>query len=175
LLFSGGLDLIYRPGDGSGEYKNIAIKPGQFIYYPAGLSHMIQAQSGRPANYIMFKWHGPWKQKDKAMGFVKHDLFEADDEGAVSQEGFLPRHLFHEPTHYLKTLHCHVSTMFPGAGYEPHRDDYDVAIILLQGEVETLGARVKPHSVIFYAAGEPHGMRNPGDTPARYVVFEFHN
>jgi hypothetical protein len=28
--------------------------------------------------------------------------------------------------------------------------------------------------VILYAAGEPHGMHNPGRTTAKYVVFEFH-
>ena len=49
-----------------------------------------------------------------------------------------------------------------------------MAIIILEGEVETLGERVKPCSVIFHPAGESHGMRNPGGSPARYVVFEFH-
>lgn len=29
-------------------------------------------------------------------------------------------------------------------------------------------------SVIYYQAGEPHGMRNVGRQPARYLVFEFH-
>jgi len=28
--------------------------------------------------------------------------------------------------------------------------------------------------VIFYPAGQAHGMTNPGAAPARYVVFEFH-
>jgi hypothetical protein len=28
--------------------------------------------------------------------------------------------------------------------------------------------------VNFYAAGEPHGMRNPIDVIAKYAVFEFH-
>lgn len=29
-------------------------------------------------------------------------------------------------------------------------------------------------SVIYYPAGEKHGIKNVGDTPARYLVFEFH-
>jgi len=59
-------------------------------------------------------------------------------------------------------------------GYEPHGDDYDVSIVILEGEVETLGKRVGPHSVIYYAAREPHGMYNPGEVAAKYIVFEFH-
>ena len=46
--------------------------------------------------------------------------------------------------------------------------------MVLEGEIETLGERVGAHSVIFYPAGEPHGMRNPGEAVAKYVVFEFH-
>jgi hypothetical protein len=61
-----------------------------------------------------------------------------------------------------------------GKGYEAHIDPYDVAIILLEGEVETLGTRVSPTGVIFYGAGETHGMWNPGHTIAKYLVFEFH-
>jgi hypothetical protein len=49
-----------------------------------------------------------------------------------------------------------------------------VAIVVLEGEVATLGKRVGPHSVIFYRSGEPHGIRNPGESLAKYVVFEFH-
>ena len=46
--------------------------------------------------------------------------------------------------------------------------------MVLEGEVETLGERVGPHGVIFYPAGEPHGIHNPSESTARYVVFEFH-
>ena len=34
--------------------------------------------------------------------------------------------------------------------------------------------RVKPNSVIFYPAGTSHGMFNPTDEVARYIVFELH-
>jgi hypothetical protein len=50
-----------------------------------------------------------------------------------------------------------------------------VAIVLLSGEVETVGERVRQHGIIYYSAGELHGMRNVGATPATYLVFEFHN
>jgi hypothetical protein len=49
-----------------------------------------------------------------------------------------------------------------------------VAILVLGGKVETLDRVVEPLGVVFYAAGEMHGMKNVGDVPARYLVFEFH-
>ena len=82
--------------------------------------------------------------------------------------------LFEAPTGYLDKLHAHVTDLQVGAGYPAHIDEHDVAIVVFAGTVETLGKRVGPGGTIFYAAGEPHGMGNVGDEPARYLVFEFH-
>jgi hypothetical protein len=77
-------------------------------------------------------------------------------------------------TEYLRHLRAHVTVLQLGAGYAPHIDAYDVGIIVLEGTVETLGERVGQHGLVFYAAGEPHGMTNVGTVLAVYVVFEFH-
>ena len=45
--------------------------------------------------------------------------------------------------------------------------------MVLKGTLETLGRSVPAGSLIYYAAGEPHGMNNPGDETAQYIVFEF--
>ena len=37
-----------------------------------------------------------------------------------------------------------------------------------------MGERVRPLGVIYYSAGELHGMRNVGTVPATSLVFEFH-
>jgi hypothetical protein len=87
---------------------------------------------------------------------------------------FWNRRVFEGPSGCLGKLHAHFTVLAPGGGYEPHRDSYDVAIVTLEGTVETLGQRVEPLSVIYYGAGELHGMRNVGTIPARYIVFEFH-
>ena len=62
-----------------------------------------------------------------------------------------------------------------GNEYDAHKNDYDVGIILLEGEVETLGMRFGPYSVIYYRAGDPHGMINPGEKSVKYLVFELHS
>jgi hypothetical protein len=78
------------------------------------------------------------------------------------------------PTECLGKLHSHLTELQPDAGYEPHRDAHDVALVVLDGSVETLDQRVDPVSVVYASAGELHGMRNIGTVPARYLVFEFH-
>ena len=77
-------------------------------------------------------------------------------------------------TAYLRHLHAHTTLLRPGAGYEPHADSYDVCIVTMAGTVKTLGERVEAPGVVFYAAGQPHGMRNVSDAPAHYLVFELH-
>jgi hypothetical protein len=92
---------------------------------------------------------------------------------AKSGGGLASRLVFEGPTAFLTRFHCHVSKLAAGGGYQPHADPYDVGIVLLEGEVETLGRRVEPRAVIAYQAGAAHGMRNVGDTAATYLVFEF--
>lgn len=146
---------------------------GQFVYYPAHFPHTLRAISPQPANYLMFKWRAAHRDNADRLGFQHIDLAAVHPAGAHSG-GFESRLLFDGPTGCLGTLHAHLSFLAPGAGYEPHVDEHDGAIVLLAGEVETLGLRVRPHGIVHFAAGEPHGMLNPGPHPARYVVFEFH-
>jgi hypothetical protein len=106
------------------------------------------------------------------MAFAHYSL--NDPTGPTGAGSYRTKLLFEGPTQCLRRLHCHISLLEPGAGYDPHADAYDVAIVVLDGKVETLGQRVGPHATIFHPAGQLHGIRNPGTVPARYVVFEFH-
>ena len=83
--------------------------------------------------------------------------------------------LFEGRTDSLGKLQAHLTVLQPGAGYQPHADGYDVAILLLKGEIETVGARLTPLGLVYYSAGELHGMRNVGSEPAVYLVLEFHS
>jgi quercetin dioxygenase-like cupin family protein len=173
LLFAGEVDLMLptiQVSDGS-QYTHL--QAGQFVYYPSNFAHTLQTTSQTPANYLIFKWHGSAKKKKSELSFGHFSMFQPVKDSEIKY-GFTPRLVFEGPTAYLQKLHCHTSTLMPGAGYKPHSDMYDVAIVILEGEVETLGERAGPYSVIFYAAGKPHGMQNPGTAAAKYIVFEFH-
>jgi uncharacterized cupin superfamily protein len=172
ILLVGEVELRL-PDDQNAATIGRRLTQGQLVFYPAGFAHSLRATSHGPANYLMFKWRGAAAGNDSLLPFGQFEAFERTLD-SEAEPGFHTRLVFEGPTAYLGKLHCHASTLTPGAGYEPHVDAHDVAILILEGEVETLGKRVGPHSVIFYRAGEAHGLRNPGRATARYLVFEFH-
>lgn len=171
LVLSGEVDLLFSRRDPA------HLRVGEFVYYPAHFSHTLQTTSTEPATYVVFKW-----RRESAAdpgGAPQFGLFDTAAPPGLLPLGLFdtaapPGLLFQAPTRHLGQLHSHVTVLEPGDGYPPHTDAYDVAIVVLAGEVETIGARAEPHHVIYYAAGEAHGMENVGDVSARYVVFEFH-
>jgi len=120
----------------------------------------------------MFKWYGP---PAELSGQARTGIFRFGDilttPPAKKYQG---QKFFEHPTGYLKRLHAHVTSVEPGAGYAPHADKHDVAIIVLEGEVRAVSTTLSPHGVYYFPAGEMHGMENVGKTVARYLVFEFH-
>ena len=145
---------------------------GAFIYYAAGQFHTVGNPGSEAAAYLMLKWAAPATRRPGLLGssVVQHGHRQAPADAGP----FWTQVLLEGATANLGRFHSHLTVLAPGAGYEPHVDGYDVALITLEGTVETLGQRVEPHSVVYYAAGEPHGIRNVGAGPARYLAFEFH-
>jgi quercetin dioxygenase-like cupin family protein len=156
---------------GTGSSRH-ALRPGMFSYYPAAQHHTIHCAGPAPATYLMFKWHAG---KANTQSPLPTSIFAYDTAPPTPSRPIVQTLLFEQATDCLGKLHAHLTTLQPGGGYEPHADPYDVAIVLLSGEVETVGERVRPLGVIYYSAGELHGMKNVGATPATYLVFEFHD
>ncbi len=151
------------------------VEPGSVAYYPGGQYHTIRAAGPRAAAYLIFKWRARASQQPTGSPRLGTSIWRNIDTGGLDASAPIHmRRLFEGPTSFLGKLHAHMTTLQPGAGYAPHVDAYDVAILTLAGTVETLSERVEANSVIYYAAGEPHGMRNVGNSVARYLVFEFH-
>jgi mannose-6-phosphate isomerase-like protein (cupin superfamily) len=172
VVLDGAVEIELADDASGANRRRIPMKPGMFSYYPMTQHHTIHSTGARPATYLMFKWSAP------AAGTrtpLPSGVFEYESEVVPAQpKPMAQKLLFQQGTELLVKLHAHLTTLQPGAGYEPHADPYDVAIILLSGEVETVGQRVRPVGVIYYSAGELHGIRNVGTTPATYLVFEFH-
>ncbi|MFC1754417.1 cupin domain-containing protein [Thermoproteota archaeon] len=144
------------------------VKPGSIVFHDSNRPHTIKCIGAKPVVYICVRWGGKKVNKKSLRSKVYNPKSKS------SRSDWNIEQIFESKTEMLEKLHCHVSTMKPGAGYKPHRDSHDVLIITMQGIVETLGQKLGPESVIYYQGGEPHGMRNPGKETARYIVFEFH-
>lgn len=172
MVLGGEVELTLPDLPEGEETVRVRLRPDEFVYYPSFFGHTLRTVSQEASRYLMFKWHARdrWAEEEPHHGPYEACAFLREIPG---EGGFRTKTVFEGSTGSLARLHCHVTALSPGAGYATHTDPYDVAIVLLRGEVETLGRRVGPGSLILYPAGEPHGMQNPGETVAEYVVFEF--
>jgi quercetin dioxygenase-like cupin family protein len=173
LVLAGEVDLTLPHLASDRKDMPLRLQTGQFVYYPADFPHTLTSVSEAPANYLMFKWHSVRKADEAQLHFRLADTAKYLAQIPPHIE-FSSQLIFEGQTDCLKRLHVHASSLAPGAGYEPHADAYDVAIVVLEGTLRTLGQRVEPHAVVYYAAGDAHGLDNLGQTPARYLVVEFH-
>jgi mannose-6-phosphate isomerase-like protein (cupin superfamily) len=172
IVLDGAVEIELADDPSRTNSRRHPMKPGMFSYYPATQHHTIHNTGAQPATYLMFKWRSVASGSEMPLpaSIFEHGQSVVPDKPAP----MATKLLFQQATDQLPKLHAHLTTLQPGAGYEAHADPYDVAIILFSGEVETVGERVKPLGVIYYSAGELHGMRNVGAAPATYLVFEFH-
>ena len=173
IVLEGEPELLIAEGSDT-PVTAVPVKAGDMVYYPSLHHHSIRNSSNAPARYLMFGWH-----REKAVNSLetrlKQRLFRAPPKlDAVPGRGFATGLLFEGPTRWLRKLHCHVSRLEVGAGYAPHADPYDLALLVTAGRVRTLKQEVEAGGMIFCPAGERHGMRNVGNEPAHYIVFEFH-
>jgi mannose-6-phosphate isomerase-like protein (cupin superfamily) len=171
VIIDGQAELLVEDGGDPSGIRRHVVGSGTFAYYPVGFAHTIENTSAEPVTYCMLKWKGDARDVATPLEARVVPLEPAAD--PTTGERAITDVLDGETT-YLRHLHAHATTLPPGVGYEPHRDSYDVGIVTLAGRVETLGDQVDAPGVVFYAAGEPHGMRNVGDEPAHYLVFELH-
>ena len=172
LLVLDGVGEILITEDDKSEGRVEALHPGSFVYYPAYQHHTIRNRAHGPVTYVMFKWQSRPLEVELPMPtrvFHMDDAFE--DAGSDPMGTWV---VFELPTSYLTKLHAHETVLQPGTGYPAHADEHDVAIIMKSGKVRTAGKDIGPRGIVFFPAGEPHGMHNPGPAPAYYLVFEFH-
>ena len=173
IVLDGEADLLIADRPSYDAARAVRVKAGDFAYYPAGQHHTIRNPADSPVTYMMFRWNG--RAAALVQDRLRTTVFREPPAAKADQaRGFVTRRVLDAPTRWLRKLHCHTSRLESGAGYAPHVDPYDVAIYIQSGRVSTLGQEVGPGGVIYYSAGEVHGMRNIGDEPAQYITFEFH-
>lgn len=145
-------------------------RPGTLAFYPAWQHHSIRNTGQTPLTYLMLRWRGPAAPSSAPLSATVTAL----PSGEPCDEPFATQLLFEGPTHYLGKLHAHGSALAPGGGYRAHADEYDIAFVVLSGQVQTMGRTLEPFDLCYCPAGTVHGMHNPGGAEAAYLVIEFH-
>lgn len=172
IVLDGEAEIVLAEDPSGAGTRTERLEAGSFTYYPSGQHHTLRNAGTAPVTYLMFKWVAAASGAPRPLG--AQVCRAASVVPPVGDKGFGARGLLEGTTGCLGRLHSHVSVVMPGGGYASHVDAHDVALVVLSGRIETLGEVVGPRGVVYCGAGTPHGLRNPGDEPARYLVFEFH-
>jgi quercetin dioxygenase-like cupin family protein len=88
------------------------------------------------------------------------------------------RAVFDAPTPMLARLECHVTTLNPGEAPHPgHRHPEEEMMVVKEGTLAAMQGEqtnlVPAGGIIFEAANELHGLRNPGTNQVTYYVIKF--
>jgi mannose-6-phosphate isomerase-like protein (cupin superfamily) len=172
VVMSGAAELVVADSSRDENPRILPAPAGSAIYYPPYQHHTIRNVSSEPVRYAMLRWKSPGISADKHLPphFVPPSWLEADAfRGPVAMHT-----LFEGQSAFLAKLHAHVTRLLPGAGYKAHRDEHDVSIFLIEGDIEVLGRAIAAPALVFLPAGCLHGMKCLGSKPAKYVVWEFH-
>ena len=99
---------------------------------------------------------------------------------AVPFSGGERRAVLEGHTTSLDKLHCHITTLKPGAfnGDQPSRHPQEEVLLIKEGLVEAnIDGRLQtvgPGSVLYIASNATTRYRNVGDTPATYFVVVYY-
>ena len=172
IILDGEAEILIADSPRDKAPKRQRLTRHQAAYYPSEQHHTIRNVSTEPVTYLMLRWRSGKKDTKRPLSTQILDVAGARP-GHLGN-GLSVQVLADGPTGLLSKMHVHVSELAPGHGYEPHIDAYDLAIIVLTGKIEIFDSVTDPNSVVLIAAGEPHGISNPTDEPARYLVVELH-
>jgi glycosyltransferase involved in cell wall biosynthesis/uncharacterized cupin superfamily protein len=172
IILDGEAELIIPISEMDADPRTVKMGAGSLIHYPAYQWHTLRNTSSQPVSYLMFKWRSsPWEVA-ASVGVQVH--LAQHQPAANANKAFDPKLVFEGPTNFLNKLHVHLTDLAPGSGYKPHADAYDVALVVLEGEIELGDRTLHSGGIAFFPAGNVHGMKNSGKVPARYLVIEFH-
>jgi uncharacterized cupin superfamily protein len=171
VILEGEAELLIAKDENPRSAQVRPVSAGHFAYYPAYQHHTIRNVSNRPVTYLMYRWQGPPRE---VIGPMEARVFSAREFWKSGDQDVSMNLVFESPTGYLYKLHAHVTEIAPGGGYAAHCDEHDVAIIVFDGEVETLDHRIGRSGSAYCAGQVPHGLKSTGTGNARYLVFEFH-
>jgi uncharacterized cupin superfamily protein len=165
LIVLSGNPTILSSDIQSGVLRMKKSLPGDFFYYPSGHKHTILNASNEPIHYLMFRWETKSQTQKSASPFnyEKNDYSRLDRQFSINQASSTLEH-----------IHIHFTHLEPGKEYQKHIDQYDAAVVVLDGHLTVMNKTLGKNGVFFTGAGELHNTSNSGSEACSYLVFEFH-
>lgn len=175
IPLQGKVDILRAATPDSTETTDERVGYGRLVYHPSRLPHTIRATGPGPSGYLVLRWSNPAIEKppEGAVGAQSFDFGGLLASEPAVTEGRSRTLLFEGPTRLLQRLHTHASFARTGEGSAPHEDRHDVAVVVLEGAVETTSGRVEAPGIIFHPAGQTHFLKCVGTQSARYLAIEF--
>jgi len=156
--------------------------PGSILFFASNQPHSVRNVGTSPANYAVLNFATAETRRRRersdatlAPGQLVATVFDWDQLTAKPTKVGERRDVTDGPTATLKNFECHVTTLLAGESPHPaHHHPDEEFIVIKEG---TLDVTINGHtqragrgSVVFYASGDEHGMKNIGDKPATYYV-----
>ncbi len=118
-----------------------------------------------------------WAQTSKKPA-MESTVFDWSQIKADAAKYGAKRQIFDGRTGALERLECHATTLNAGeTTHPPRRQPEEELVIVKEGTIEAVlndqPRRVEAGSVLFVAANDLYGVRNPTDAPATYYVIKF--
>lgn len=175
ILKEGTLDVLLNGGSQRAG-------PGSLLFFASNNPHAVHNAGKEPATYFVFnfataatralngKVSGPTES-----GHLGSTVFEWDKLAAKPTKVGERRDVANSPTATLTNFECHVTTLRAGeAAHAPHHHPDEEIILIKEGLLEVTingqSQKAGTGSILFYASGDEHGMKNIGDKSATYYV-----
>jgi mannose-6-phosphate isomerase-like protein (cupin superfamily) len=172
VILEGEADIVIADSEDDPDPRIEQMRSGDMVYYPSYQFHTIRCSGESPVSYFMYRWNAPVRPNAEVLGLTIYRGLKTKVLDTGKQ--FDTALVLEGRTGLLDLLHVHLSEAKPGGGYAEHQDKHDVALLLFEGTVKTMGRDVKAPAVVLYPAMSLHGLSGAGTTPARYMVVEFH-
>jgi len=155
--------------------------PGALLFFASNDLHNLANVGDRPVTYVVIQFTTAATQAVGApaaaptSGLLRSAVFDWSALTVKPTQTGERRELFNSPTATFANLECHATTVNPGeAPHAPHRHADEEILVMKQGtiqvEINGVTRAAGPDSVVFFASGERHGVRNAGSKPATYYV-----
>lgn len=151
--------------------------PGSVFYFEPGDARSVRNSGHRRAVFWLVELAGPALPGDPSPS-RRSAFFDWEKLPVVATGTGSSRAVFRSPAATLRELSVDAATVAAGeAAHAAHRHADEELVLVRDGTLEaTVGGvahRAPAGSVLFFASGDLHGLRNAGDTAVTYFVLRF--